>query len=384
MIAELPPVDDLDPFATRLRVLHVWQPIEAGVPRYAWAAAEFQAEHGWDVHVACPRPEPHPGVTVHLWPSVRSPLKGLRQESASLNVILDRVRPAVLVAHSAKAGLVVRTTVRGRIPTVYIPHAWPHLALPAPAQPAAVGWERLAARWTDAVVAVGAGEAAEGERSGINVPIYVVRNPVPPGWTVATPQRRQEARAELGLPHGPIAVCVGRFSKQKGQDVLVAAWPQVRSQVPDATLVLVGDGPTFDEVRQSCGPGVLFPGACTDPRPYLAAADVAVLPSRWEGLSLSMLEAMASGRSLVVTDVSGSEVVTESGAGAVVPVADSTALAAALVQRLGGRVDLVAEGQRGVRHVDQHHDFTTEMTRLAAVVALAARRNGLTSGTGPT
>lgn len=383
MIAELPSVGGIDPFATPLRVLHVWQPTEAGVPRYAWAAAEFQAEHGWDVHVACPLPQPHPGVTVHLWPAVRSPLKGLRRESVSLNAILDQVQPVVLVAHSAKAGLVVRTTVRGRIPTVYIPHAWPHLALPAAAQPAAVGWERLAARWTDAVVAVGAGEAAEGEHRGINVPIYIVRNPVPPGWVFATSERRREARTELGLPHGPLAVCVGRFSKQKGQDVLVAAWPQVRSQVPDATLVLVGDGPTLDEVKQSGVPGVLFPGATTDPRPYLAAADVAVLPSRWEGLSLSMLEAMASGRSLVVTDVSGAEVVTASGAGAVVPLDDPAALAAALAQRLDALVDLEAEGQRGARYVAEHHDFATEMTRLAAVIDLAARRNGPRPEGGP-
>lgn len=260
------------PFDTPLRVLHVWQPTEAGVPRYAWAAAQFQADHGWTVHAACPNPTPHEGITTHLWPAVRSPTKGVRKESAALRSIVAEVRPDVVVAHSAKAGLVVRSALRGSIPTVYVPHAWPHLALPATIQPAAVAWERFAARWTTVVVAVGEGEAQEGRSRGIQVPIEVIRNPVPPGWTMATAEDRHLARRSLGLPHGPIAVCVGRFSRQKGQDLLVEAWRQVRRGAPDATLVLVGDGPDLEQVRASAGPGVLFPDpatirARTSPRP---------------------------------------------------------------------------------------------------------------------
>lgn len=361
-----------DPFARRLRVLHVWQPTEAGVPRYAWAAAQFQADHGWTVDVACPNPTPHTGITTHSWKSRRSPVKGLRAESAAVRALVSEVGPDVVVAHSAKAGLVVRSSLRGSVPTVYIPHAWPHLALPPTAQPAAVAWERLAARWTTTAVAVGDGEAEEGRRRGIDVPIEVVRNPVPPGWGYAAPPDRHDARRALGLPHGPIAVCVGRLSRQKGQDVLVGAWNQVRATATDATLILVGDGPDRADLVRQAGPGVMFAGEIADPRPYLAAADVAVLPSRWEGLSLSMLEAMASGRSLVVTAVSGSEVVAEAGAGAVVPVDDGTALAQALVQRLTGRVDIEAEGRRGSEYVSRLHDFDTEMTRLAQIIAAAA------------
>lgn len=363
-----------DPFVQPLRVLHVWQPIEAGVPRYAWAAAQFQGEHGWDVHVACPNPTPHTDVTTHVWRSERSPLKGVRREGAALAALVESIRPDVVVAHSAKAGLVVRVTVRGTLPTVYIPHAWPHLAMPRSARPVAIGWERFGARWADAIVAVGDGEAREGRARGIAAPIYIVRNPVPPGWEVPGPQGRPEARAALGLPDVPMVVCVGRFSRQKGQDVLVDAWRTVRREVPGATLVLVGDGPTLTEVRGSAGPGVLFPGATPDPRPYLAAADVAALPSRWEGLSLSMLEAMASARSLVVTDVSGSEVVRQARAGAVVPIDDSAGLAEAVVARLSGAIDADEEGRRGARYVAAHHDFTVEMTRLAQVELIAAER----------
>ncbi len=370
------------PFADPLRVLHVWQPIEAGVPRYAWAAAEYQGDHGWDVHAACPNPSPHHGVTTHRWPAQRNPIKGLRRESRRLRQLVTQIAPDVVVAHSAKAGLVVRATLRGELPTVYVPHAWPHLALPRPAQPIAVGWERFAARWTTTVVAVGDGEAEEAVRRSITVPIEVVHNPVPPGWVPATPADKDIARSELELPDGPIAVCVGRFSRQKGQDVLVSAWPIVRQRVGDATLVLVGDGPDLESVRQSAGPGVLFPGASRDPRPYLAAADIAVLPSRWEGLSLSMLEAMASGRSLVVTDVSGSEVVEASDGGAVVPVDDPQALADAIAARLSGDIDAAAEGRRAADFVAEFHNFDTEMIRLAEVIAAAGGSRRPVVGTG--
>ncbi len=361
-----------DPFSERLRVLHVWQPLEAGVPRYAWAAAQFQGDHGWDVHVACPNPEPHHDVTTHVWSSERNPAKGLRRESTRLRNLVAGIRPDVVVAHSAKAGLVVRVTLRGALPTVYVPHAWPHLALARPAQPAAVAWERVAARWTTAIVAVGDGEAEEGRRRSIAAPITVVHNPVPPGWAPASAADRGRARRDLALPHGPIAVCIGRVSRQKGQDILVAAWPAVRAEVRDATVVMVGDGPDLPQIEAVAGPGVLFAGASTDPRPYLAACDVAVLPSRWEGLSLAMLEAMASARSVVVTDVSGSEVVGAAAGGAVVPVADPEALAAAIVPRLSGRIDIEAEGRRGAAFVAQFHEFDTEMTAFAAVIAEAA------------
>lgn len=371
MRPEVAVVSGVDPFSVAMRVLHVWQPLEAGVPRYALGAAQFQAERGWDVHVANPEPAASPGVTAHQWQSQRNPAKGLRSESAALRQIIADVEPRVVVAHSAKAGLVVRTTVRGAIPTVFVPHAWSHLSLPAPAKPLAIAWERVAARWTNALVAVGEAEATEGVRRKVRAPMFVVRNPVPPGWDYAGPQQRWQAREDLGLPHGPIAVCVGRFSRQKGQDVLVEAWRDVARAAPEATLVLVGDGPTRAEVEAAAGPGIRFVGATDNPRPYLAAADVAVMPSRWEGLSLAMLEAMASGRSLVVTDVAGAEVVARSQGGAVVPVDDAAALAGALTQRLTARVDIEAEGRRGHAYVAQHHDFDTEMTRLAAVITRA-------------
>ncbi|MFN8214639.1 MAG: glycosyltransferase [Candidatus Nanopelagicales bacterium] len=359
-------ISGVDPFASHLRVLHVLQPGEAGVWRYASDMAGFEAAQGWDVHVASPV-RPDADVPWREWQAVRNPAKGVRDESRRLLGIVEELRPDVVVAHSSKAGLVVRSALRGSLPTVFLPHAWSFAALTGPVALAARRWEKLAAQWTSAVVCVGEGEARTGVAAGIRAPFFLVPNPVPPQW--ASDARRPFS--ELGIGSAPDVVFVGRLSEQKGVDHLLAAWGVVRRLRPDATLVIVGDGPDRADLEASAGPGVRFVGAVTDPWSYVEAAPVAVLPSRWEGLSLSMLEAMASGRSMVVTDVDGSEVVRAAGGGAVVPVGDTTALARELLTRLD-EPDLVAqEGRSAQEYVRVHHDFEVAARRLAAIVSRA-------------
>lgn len=358
-------ISGVDPFTRSLRVLHVLQPTEAGVWRYASDMSSFQATNGWDVHAACPV-DLEANIVWHTWNAVRSPVKGLRAESDRLRQILDTVRPQAVIAHSSKAGLVVRATVRGRVPTVFLPHAWSFAALSGPIALAARRWERTATGWTNAVVCVGEGEARTGVAARIRAPYFLVPNPVPQRWANGV---RRSPR-ESGLEKAD-AVFVGRLSRQKGVDVLVAAWRSVRRAVPDATLVIVGDGPDRDLLTQAAGEGVRFVGAAADPWSFIEAAGIAVLPSRWEGLSLSMLEAMWSGRSVVTTDVDGSEVVTAARGGAVVPVADPDALAAALVRRLGDPDLVAAEGSRAAEYVRANHDFQTAALRLAAVISRA-------------
>ncbi|MDQ1308637.1 MAG: hypothetical protein QG671_4472 [Actinomycetota bacterium] len=365
-------VSGADPFDSQMRVLHVAQPVDAGVAGYVEALSRFQVERGWDVHVATgAEANVVPGVTRHLWAAARSPVHGVRSESAVLATIIDLIDPAVVVLHSAKAGLVGRLVIRASRPTVYLPHAWSFLALSAKLAPAALNWERQAARWTNAVIAVSDAEAELTVERGIHVPLFVVRNPVPPGWPQVDAADRAAARSELGLGDAPLAVSVGRLSRQKGHDVLIEAWPQVLQRVPQAQLVIVGDGELRAQLENAGTPGVTFAGSMPDPRPWVSAADLVVLPSRWEGMSLAMLEALAAGRSVVTTDVAGSEVVTRSGAGAVVPVEDPTRLADALAERLSGQLDTDAEGRLGADHARLEHDRNRSLTRASAVISRA-------------
>src|SRR5690606_6436971 len=85
-------------------------------------------------------------------------------------------------------------------------------------------------------------------------------------------------------------------------------WPRIAEAAPDAWLAFVGDGPDRGELGElgASGPGrVLFAGASDDVERWYSAADLVVPPSRWEGMALTPLEAMACGRPVVATDVGG-------------------------------------------------------------------------------
>jgi glycosyltransferase involved in cell wall biosynthesis len=139
---------------------------------------------------------------------------------------------------------------------------------------------------------------------------------------------------------------------QKGQDLLLEAWPAVSEQVPEAQLAIVGDGPTHDVlvlVAQTIAKttdSVHLYGASEVPEDWYAAADVVVVPSRWEGMALVPLEAMACERSVIGFDVAGlAESVGD--AGAVVRCGDVAGLARAMTERLVDRNHAAREGSRG-------------------------------------
>jgi glycosyltransferase involved in cell wall biosynthesis len=169
----------------------------------------------------------------------------------------------------------------------------------------------------------------------------------------------------------PLAVCPGRLTRQKGQDVLLAAWPAIRRRCPAARLVLVGDGDLAEPLRARAAPGVTFAGAVDDVRDWLTAADLVVLPSRWEGLSLVLLEAMACGRSVVVSDVPGLGEALGPGTGECVPAEDPAALAEAVGERLLDRPVCDAEGSRAARHAtrfDVRHTYAQLAARTEEVL----------------
>jgi glycosyltransferase involved in cell wall biosynthesis len=197
------------------------------------------------------------------------------------------------------------------------------------------------------LVCVGDGEAALGRARGIRGRYEVVRNGVDLArYRPAGKGQRLAARTALGLdPAAPVAVCVGRVTAQKGQDVLLSAWPRVTTRHPDATLIVVGDGELLTVLGSRSPAGVRFTGAAEDVRVFYAAADVVVLPSRWEGLSLSLLEAMACARPVVASAVPGLADALPSDAGALVPVGESVALAEAIIARFDRPERARAEGE---------------------------------------
>lgn len=364
-----------------MRVLHVTQPNEQGVSRVVAALVDDQIRRGLDVAVACPVAGLLPGdvgplagevvaagARHVLWPARRSPGVNMVGEIARLARILRAERPELVHLHASKAGLGGRLVLRGRLPTVFQPHSWSFESEAGLVRAATVRWERAAARWTDAVVCVSDAERRRGEGAGIRAPFHVVPNGVDvEHFSAAGEQARNDARQRLGLAEGRLVVCIGRLSRQKGQDVLVDAWRRIAREVPDARLVLVGSGPEESALRAKAAADVMFAGEQADVRDWLAAADVVAVPSRWEGMSLSLLEAMARARSTVATDVGGAREALGDDAGALVRVEDEDALATALARRLLDPAVRAVEGKAARERVERLHDARAASARVAAL-----------------
>ncbi|WP_217240333.1 glycosyltransferase [Streptomyces sp. AC555_RSS877] len=365
------------PTLSRPRVLHLAQPVEGGVARVVTNLARAQLAGGLAVTTACPDGTLSVGLRslgadVRHWHATRSPGPSLVREVRHLARVIDEVRPDVVHAHSAKAGLAGRLAVRGRIPTVFQPHAWSFEAVGGVASALALTWERWGARWASRVVCVSEAERATGVRAGIDGRWSVIPNGVDtqrfhpaPAGTVRTglePLRGVD-------PAAPLVVCVGRLCRQKGQDVLLTAWRAVAHRVPGARLVLVGDGPDRDRLRARAPKSVLFVGAVAETSPWYQAADLVVLPSRWEGMALAPLEAMACGRPVVVTDVDGAR---ESlpfsvTARCLVPPENPVVLAGAVAELLLDPPLRESLGHRGRRHVLSTHDVRHTAEAVAEV-----------------
>ncbi|MFI7598065.1 glycosyltransferase [Actinoplanes sp. NPDC049681] len=365
-------------------VLHVAQPADGGVARYVVAACLDQMARGWRVSVACPDGGrladdlARAGIPRLRWRAVRSPGPEALSEALRLRALVDRTQPDVVHLHASKAGLAGRLRPCRRVPVLFQPHGWSWLAVDGALRAASLAWERAAARWTDLLLCVGQGEAEQGRAGGVRGRYAVVQNGVDLlRFRPAGPDARAAARDRLGRPRsGTLAVCVGRLTRQKGQDVLLAAWPAVLARCPAAELALVGAGELDATLRSARAPGVTFAGAVDDVRDWLAAADVVVLPSRWEGLSLTVLEALATGRSVVVSDVPGLAEAVAPTAGARVAPGDPAALAAAVTRRLLDPALAAAEGAVAVQRA-AHYDQRLTFDRLAGrTAAIAARGRG--------
>ena len=172
-----------------------------------------------------------------------------------------------------------------------------------------------------------------------------------------------------GWKNSPVAVSVGRLSPEKGHADLLAAWPLVLEQIPDARLVLVGDGPERQCLeaiieQNRMADSVILVGSTGDVPHYLLNADLFVLPSREEGMSMALLEAMAFGMPLVATDIPGNrKLVTDTEHGRLCGVEDPRSLAQAIVEQWCDPVRALEMGQ-AARSLVQHQYSIEAVARL--------------------
>ncbi|HEY7116915.1 MAG TPA: glycosyltransferase [Tepidisphaeraceae bacterium] len=172
--------------------------------------------------------------------------------------------------------------------------------------------------------------------------IRVIKNGIDVSRFLEPPSDTEAVRRSLGIPlDAPVIGTVGRLTEVKRQDVLIRAFSRVLGQVPDAHLVLVGDGPMLAELRGLAATlGIVervhFAGAQPSSAPFLHSMDVFALTSRSEGMPQAVLEASVVGVPVIASRVGGlPEVITDGETGLLFPSGDDTALASALVDLLG-------------------------------------------------
>ena len=275
-----------------------------------------------------------------------------------LRRLLRAWRPDVVHAHGLRAGALTAIAVAVIRPTAH--DIRPALVVTVHNAPPGGGvtgaiyrvLELIVARSADSVLCVSADteqrmRAAGARRVGRAV-VPAARLPsagdVPPaaratsaGDVPADPRAR--IRAEFGAAQGqPIVLGAGRLAPQKGFGLLLdaaARWGDIR---PGPLLVIAGEGPLAAGLRSraaSLGLAVRFAGHRSDVPSLLAAADVFVLPSTWEGQSLILQEALRAGLPVVATRVGGNAELTGEDAALLVPPGDPQRLADAVRAVLG-------------------------------------------------
>jgi len=275
---------------------HILELLRASVGRYTVALATGEEGYLTDEARAL-------NIPVFILTRLVAPLHPLKDLLAlfQLSRFIRNFRPGLIHAHSSKAGLLARLAARYyRIPCVFTAHGWAFsegvsrlrkwIAMPL---------EWLAGRLGANIIAVSKFDYDLALHYGISDPghLRAITNGIPD----------DVGRAHPGSGGTPVIAMVARFNRQKDHMTLLRALSQVRAPF---RLWLIGDGPLLEQSRAWVAQLGLtgrteFLGDCASVRQLLTSAHVFALISRYEGLPISILEAMCAGLPIVATDTGG-------------------------------------------------------------------------------
>ena len=296
---------------------------------------------------------------------------GLCLRARRLAAFLREWRADLLHCHLPMAGIVGRLAGKmAGVPVVYTEHNKMERYHPLTRRINRMTWD-----WQKQVIAVSQDVAASiHAHVRSQVPVEVVLNGVdlehfnPAAWSGAA------VRERLGISAtAPVVSTVAVFRVQKRLDDWLTAAKLLKASYPETHFLLVGDGPLREEMKQlarSLGleQSVHFVGLQQDVRPYLAASDVYMMSSVFEGLPVALLEAMAMGRPVVATAVGGIPEVIESGRnGMLAPAGQPQVLARAVGQLLSSPELRREMGASARRSVDERFSIRRMVAQLEAM-----------------
>lgn len=285
--------------------------------------------------------------------------------------LLGEIRPAIVHCHSTKAGAIGRfcAALRGRLPTVYTPNSFSfQMAEPKTRKRSVLtAIERLLGKVTGRLIAVSQTEYDLAIREGITGAdaTFLIPNGVNIPQMDAAAGKRVATRQALNLSDSEPVVCFSaRLAPQKMPEVVIKAAAALKSKGLSPTFLFIGGGPLEADCRDlitqlQVEENVRLLGW----KPYdealsiLAASDVMVLPSRYEGLPLAALEAQAVGAVPILTQVPGSQDAIKDGeTGVFVPFNDPEALGAAIQKLLLSPEQRAAFAAAGKKHIQSRYN----------------------------
>jgi glycosyltransferase involved in cell wall biosynthesis len=350
----------------RLRIVQYITPSQiGGAEVHVATLAEKLRERGHDVTIICPRGRPLVGELISRRLPVWSPATFGKLDPVMLGRLafwLRRHGVQVIHTHLSTASLI---------------GSWAALMAGTRAVATVHGLNtRTCFNWAEAVIAVSNAVKQHLVSQGLPASrITVIHNGVDLRAMSAS-DAAAEGRAEWGAKEGaPLLVTVGRLAPTKGHRYLLEAVEMLarNARWRDLRLLIVGTGSLLPQLQREVedrglAERVGFCGFHRNVLPFLEMADVFVLPSVQEGLSLSALEAMALGKPVVACRVGGTpEVVVDGETGLLVAPADPAELASALEQLLLNpdlAHDMGMAGQRRVRDAFDLEQMVTKIERL--------------------
>lgn len=320
------------------------------------------------------------GFRIHTPPFARS-LNPFAQARAfaDLRGFLAQEKFDLVHAHMPISGLLARAAARslGTKHVAYTCHGF-LFNQPGPAwrRHLALALERAAGRITHTYMTVSEEEAGDAKRLGIHPNPIAIGNGRDPAIFRPDPEARARLRADLGAT-GCVIMGTARLVRHKGWPELLAAM----RELPQATLWVVGERLTSDHgddldgdfaaATAILGPRLKLLGYRHDVAELLAAADIFCLPSHFEGLPMSIIEAMLTALPVVATDIRGCrEQVVDGQTGILVPPEDTAALAGALARLVADPTLRVGLGEAGRQRALARYNETQVVARTLDVLGL--------------
>jgi glycosyltransferase involved in cell wall biosynthesis len=365
----------------QISVLHViTRLIIGGAQENTMLTADMLDQSQWSVHVLC---GPQTGPEGSLIEEVRlrdipltiepmlvrevNPLKDLLV-FIRLTRFIRHGRYTIVHTHSSKAGILGRWAawLAGTPIIVHTVHGWGHHNRQHPLVRALyIVLEKLTLPITDRLITVSQLNVEKGLRDGIGRPedYVVIRSGIELdrfGYPTVPPH---ETRMSLGIPSDAAVVgSVTRLSPQKAPFDFVKAAGIAAQSMPDVWFVVVGDGPLRPQVEEladelGLANRLILTGLRRDIPELLAAFDIFVLSSLWEGLPRVLPQAMATGLPIVATAIDGNaEAVIDGVNGRLVPPSDPAALAQAVIELLRDSQLAVHMGMAGRKRASEFGD----------------------------